>query len=273
MKFHYSKSSLTAALDLLPVEAGDTLFIHSNIGYFGRPDGVSNGDELCELFFDSLMQRLGSNGTLVVPTFTYSFPRKEIYDPDKSDTDMGTFSEWIRKHDDAHRSLDPCYSVAAIGAKAQFFTNKAPENSFDKEAFFGRFLDQDGLIFNLNFDAGSTFLHFLERENNVPYRFDKTFEGRICNKGVTQNALNTIFVRYASDDRVAASFEPFHALSVSESLYQTHDLGRGQMGCIRASSCQALIAEALPKRPWMLTRGDGVDFEPDLKPEPTYRSL
>ena len=55
-----------------------TLFIHSNIGYFGKLDNLKNKDQLYK-FFDVLMDIIG-NGTIIVPTFTYSF-QKEVFDP------------------------------------------------------------------------------------------------------------------------------------------------------------------------------------------------
>ena len=36
---------------------------------------------------------------------------------------------------------------------------------------------------NLNFDAGSTFVHYVERSLKVPYRFDKSFSGIFRRKG------------------------------------------------------------------------------------------
>lgn len=270
---HYSAVDLAAALQRLPLARGDVLFLHSNLGFFGRPEGSYGSEEVCRLFFDALMRRLGGEGTLVVPTFTYSFPRREVFDPAASVSGMGTFAEWLRRRPDSRRSCDPCYSVAAVGARAEALTAHAPENSFAPEGFFGRFLEADGVVLNLNFDAGSTFLHYLERELQVPYRFDKTFEGRIRERGETRLAKNTIHVRYLSSDATAPAFEPFHALAQAAGLFVSEPLGRGRMGCIRATTCQRLLAETLPVRPWLLTRAEALGVVPELIPEPTYQPL
>lgn len=270
---HYDAADLDAALRRLPLARGDVLFLHSNLGFFGRPEGTAGGHEVCALFFDALMRRLGGDGTLVVPTFTYSFPRRQVFDPLESASGMGSFAEWLRLHPDARRSIDPCYSVAAVGSRAEALTAHAPENSFAPDGFFGRFLEVDGVVLNLNFDAGSTFLHYLEREFHVPYRFDKTFEGHIRENGKTRLAKNTIHVRYLCSDATAPVFEPFHGLAQAAGLFASASLGRGQLGCIRAADCRRLLAETLPARPWLLTRAEALGVVPELIPEPTYQAL
>lgn len=273
MNVHYTNTDLQAALERLPLNRGDVLFIHSNIGFFGRAEGINRGDELCQLFFDALMNRLGEDGTLVVPTFTYSFPRRKMFDLKESISDMGLFAEWLRKHPNAYRSCDPSYSVAAIGSYAQALTSRIPENSFSPDGFFGRFLDANGIVLNLNFDAGSTFLHYLERQIGVPYRFDKTFEGLIYDGNNARRARNTIYVRYLSSDATAPDFKPFHTLASERGQFVGISLGRGQIGCIRAKDCSDLLNIYLPKRPWMLTRAEELGVIPQLIPEPIYQAF
>jgi len=270
---HYSAQDLQRALESLPIRRGDLLFLHSNLGFFGRPEGVNDSATLCQMFFDALVARTGGTGTLVAPTFTYSFPRREVFDPVHSASAMGSFAEWLRLHPQARRSVDPNYSVAAIGPLAEALTADVSANSFDAGSFFARFRAHDGLILNLNFDAGSTFLHHLEREQAVSYRFDKTFEGTIIEKGRPRRAQHTIYVRHTCSDATEAVFEPFHALANEAGLFHSTRLGRGRMGCIRASDCEALLKATLPQRPWLLTRADALGAMPELVPEPDFQPL
>lgn len=270
---HYTPEDLAAALEKLPIEKGDILFLHSNIGFFGRAEGVADKESLCGMFFDALMQRMGCKGTVVVPSFTYSFPRRQTFELSLEAPEMGLFAEWIRQRPEARRSLDPSYSVAAIGDKADLLTEDAPQNSFSKAGFFGRFAHENGLILNLNFDAGSTFLHYLEREMDVPYRFDKTFEGVIRNDGMETLCENTIYVRYLSSDLTAPAFEPFHREATERGYFKTQPLGRGSFGSIRAGDCDKLLADILPQRPWFLTAADGYGVIPKLLTEPDFVRL
>jgi aminoglycoside 3-N-acetyltransferase len=255
----YSRADLKAALDRLPLERGTVVFCHANLGYFGRAGGIATSGDLCEMFFESVMERVG--GGLCVPTFTYSFQNGEVFDRQSSASKMGVFAEWVRKLVGAYRSFDPCYSVS--GVHAGFVNGPVAENSFDgMTSFFAKFTRAGGQVLNFNFDAGSTFVHWVERELRVPYRFDKTFDGVIRDRGQDRPMRNTIWVRYL-DDALEARFEVFDAIAREQGKFVTTKLGRGEMGVISAGDTYNLIAETLPKRPWFLTKAEAMGVEPD----------
>lgn len=70
---HYLPDDLRTALSELPLDRGDILFSHSNLGFFGHAQGIRDADALCRLFAEAVLERIGYEGALVVPTFTYSF--------------------------------------------------------------------------------------------------------------------------------------------------------------------------------------------------------
>lgn len=264
----YDRAAIASCLAALPLDPGDIVFSHSNIGYFGRLDGAKSGVEVAAALAEAILARIAPGGTLVVPTFTYSFPAREVFDVENSPSKMGIFAEWVRRQPEARRSADPCYSVAALGPRAGELTAKAPENSFGPGSFFDRFQRAGGKILNLNFDAGSTHIHYVERELRVPYRFDKTFRGTIREKGREREAASVIWVRYLSDDALVAAFEPFDRLAREQGRFVTAPLGRGTMGVITARDTYDLIAATLPSRPWFLTKAEGLGVtHPRIVPE------
>ena len=256
--FDFNPNDLHDALSRLPLEQGDVIFTHSNLGFFGRPEGVSSREQLCEMFFEEIMSILGDNGTLIVPAFTYSFPCKQVFNPLESPSAMGIFAEWVRCHPDSVRSEDPCYSVSAIGRNATSLVANVPSNSFGDDSFFDRFYRVGGKILNMNFDAGSTLIHYVERKLDVPYRFDKTFDGVIVRNGERHSASSTIWVRYLSDDALAFDSKPFDKLARETGVFRVTPLGRGQIGLISAHDTYRCICEALPKRPWFLTKAESL---------------
>jgi aminoglycoside 3-N-acetyltransferase len=143
-------------------------------------------------------------------------------------------------------------------------TRNASTNSFDDDSFFARLFRCHGKILNLNFDAGSTFVHFVERELGVRYRFDKTFTGIIRQNGVERPANSTIWVRYLSDDALEAAFEPFDKLAREQGLFVTSRLGRGELGTISAQDTYNLVCRTLGKRPWFLTKAEALGIADPL---------
>lgn len=250
--WHYSAYDIYYAMESLGIKRGDILFIHSNIGFFGRCAAVKSPDDLCKSFYMAIRDQIGDEGTICVPAFTYSYPCGLPFEKSAL-TKMGTFAEWIRTHPLAYRSLDPCYSVAAIGADAKKLVTCVSRNSFDRNSFFGRFYRSNGKILNMNFDAGSTFIHYVERDLNVPYRFDKSFHGTTIEGGLEYSTTQTIWCRYMHP-LLEARFEAFDKRARAWETFKTAKLGRGEVGVISARDTRNLVKLALMEHPWFLTK-------------------
>ena len=59
----YTYDELLTALRKAGLCAGDDVFVHSNIGFFGRLEGASDSQELCSLFIKAILTVIGSKGT------------------------------------------------------------------------------------------------------------------------------------------------------------------------------------------------------------------
>ena len=251
--YHYTKADVVCALQDVGIKPGDIVFVHSNIGYLGRAKNTDTAADVCDLILDSFLEVLGVNGTLVVPTFTYSFANGLIFNHLKTASNCGIFSESIRNNQNAIRSADPNISVAAIGKKSVLLTKNVPENAYGAESFFDRFYKQNGKICNINFDAGSTFVHYVERRMGVPYRFDKTFSGVYIDEVGNKSRRNsTIWVRHLQHN-TKPRFEELSRLVTLRNLFVRAKLGRGFVGCISANNAYSFIQEHLKESPMFLT--------------------
>ena len=73
-----SKYELRTLLDDLGISTGDKLFIHAFLPSLGRVEGG------VPTILEAILECLGSSGTLIVPTFTASYRREEVYDVSNS---------------------------------------------------------------------------------------------------------------------------------------------------------------------------------------------
>jgi len=253
--YDYTKEDIIKALMRVDLKKGDSIFIHSNVGFFGRLKDANTAVDFYEIFKDAIFSVIGKEGTLVVPTFTYSYCWGKDFDKKNTPGVCGFLSEMVRKDPDSLRSDDANFSIAAIGKKAQYFTENAPEHSFEGNSFWGRFLKENGIICNFNFDSGSTFLHFVEKSLRVSYRYDKKFTGKSISGDTVREGFFYHFVCDHSKREDMPNFEKFDLLAKSLGLSKTADLGKGQIVAISARDTFDLVQDQLNTNSRFLLEG------------------
>lgn len=177
----FSKEDLLESL--LQVGAADceTLFIHSDI-MFGTPAKGFRRTELLEALYQAIVSLSVPN--VIIPAFTYSFCNHEDYDVLNSRTSMGSFNEYYRKKENRYRTHDPLLSLSVPEKLRPLF-----ESVVEHSLGVGSGLDivhhmKDVKFLFLGADVGNcfTYVHYVEKILDVPYRFDMPFEGKIIDE-------------------------------------------------------------------------------------------
>lgn len=246
----YTSDDIKNSLKKIGIRKGDSIFIHSNLGYLGLLDGCKNADELCREFLDAVKDVLGEDGTLIVPTFSYSFCHGEVYNPYKTETKCGILSTYIRKKYPENRSLDPNFSICGIGKLMEIYKNCNIHESFGNGSFWELFLKYNGKIVCINFDAGSTFVHYIERINNVSYRYNKAFNGVIEINGKIQRDYAVHFVYDGEAD--APAMERVDELCRTAGICRCSNLGNGTILAFSAREYFDYFTNILKTRPRVL---------------------
>ncbi|KKW24556.1 MAG: hypothetical protein A2898_03180 [Candidatus Kerfeldbacteria bacterium RIFCSPLOWO2_01_FULL_48_11] len=254
-KNDYSEADIRTALIAVGLQRGDVVYTQSNIGFFGRAEGAASAEALYKMFKRAMFEVIGSEGTWILPTFTYSFCRKQDFDVAESAGDKGVLSECARKDSDAIRSADANFSVVAIGSRARAFTANMPEYSFGKDSFWDRLYLADGKICNFNLDSASALIHFVERSLHVPYRYDKPFTGIVIDGAKRYSATFYHFVADKNKPESASSYELFDSLAKDSGIAKVANLGRGQIVAISARDTYSLIEKKIQTNPLFLTDG------------------
>lgn len=249
----YTYDELVLAIKEVGVRSGDTLFCHSNVGFLGIPEGSQDRSAVLELIYSAIFEVIGENGTLVVPTFTYSFGKREVFDIDSSVSNCGAFSEYVRMHPNSFRSNDPSVSVAAVGKKALELTESSSQDAYSKYSVFARLIEQSVRIFNINFDAGTTLLHYFEKKYRVSYRFDKTFYGQKLDNGKLIQSASTLWVRDLDIEGSETNFDAFNCYVTKQGLFRRCRVGRGSLGSISIEDAEHAFKFLYKRDPWFLT--------------------
>lgn len=189
------RESFEEALKKAGLEPGDSVFIHSDLKSFGKI-ACDDKETFLKEIYNAFMNVLGPEGTLIVPTFTYSWcGTDEVFDLETSQSKVGLFSEYIRTRPEALRSIHPLFSCAAIGRNAKEFIGEVPKNSFGSGSIFDILYKRNAKLLLLGTRFAVTFLHYIEKKYGVDYRYIKTFKGRISIKGDSYEDSYEYYVR------------------------------------------------------------------------------
>ncbi|EHR4504751.1 AAC(3) family N-acetyltransferase [Campylobacter jejuni] len=173
---------LNYTLEKLGLKQGDTLCIHSELFRLGEV--LVSKQEFLQSIIDSFFQVIGNKGTLIMPTFSYSFNRYKNYDKIHTKSTMGILSEYFRTMAGGGvRTDDPIFSFFIKGYRQNDFTSKLLKTCFSSGCVYDKLVEFQGKIILFGTDKlGYTFSHFCEEKAKVNYRFFKEFQGIITDE-------------------------------------------------------------------------------------------
>ncbi len=232
------------------VVEGDVVFVHSDITVFGKL-ATKDRQVLLGGLVEALKQSVGEAGSIVMPTFTYSFCEGESYNLRESPSTTGVLTEYFRRGPGVVRSDHPIFSVACWGKKTRELVEVGTD-SFDDHSVFGILHGIDGKIVFLGAPFQScTFLHHVEQGESVPYRYMKTFTGIITDGSETRKASSTFFVRDLEFDA------RLDGLGLDRHLTETGMMRRSSVG---GGTVMAISAADLFEEGTRLLRDDPLAF-------------
>jgi aminoglycoside 3-N-acetyltransferase len=161
-----SKAQLIDQFRALGLRGGMDLMVHSSLRRVGK---VSGG---ADAVLDAMIEILGPDGTLILPTHTWATVTRDqpVYHVRHTPSCVGALTEVFRKRDGVIRSLHPTHSVAAIGARAQQYTEGQldVESPCPADSAYGRICANDGHILLLGVTMmNNTTLHYIEEEASL----------------------------------------------------------------------------------------------------------
>lgn len=186
----FSRSDLANGLAASGFRRGDVVFLQMSLANLGQME-CDSATEVGRQVLATLLDLLGPEGTLLVPAFTFSFDRREEFDPAHSPAVAGGWSEtvdfieFVRNQPQAIRSRDPLYSNAGIGPLASQLLSVPNGKSFGSGTFFDRILRANAKLCLIGIDLqGSILIDIAEEAAAVPWRYNKLFTGTIRQNGV-----------------------------------------------------------------------------------------
>ena len=172
-------------------------FLHFDALGFYRLADKKNG--ILDAVRDLLNLVKKNGGNLLVPVYSYSYAKNEIFSLKDSRSDLGRVSEYLRTGGCDLRTTDAMFSYLsyASGLREEFFSPLDYETFGDKSIIADVF-NKDGYLLSVGDKLHyCTEIHFLEKMLEVPYRFNKDLSGQI--KTLDGNIHQQIVTYYCRD--------------------------------------------------------------------------
>lgn len=149
---------------------GDDVLIHASLGALGRIDTS------VEDVIEAIRAPMGPEATLVMMTDTRSFAKTGRFSVSQP-SETGLLTETFRRMPGVLRSCVPMVSFAALGPRAEEYTQRY-DSHLDDSATITRLLANDGRILLIGVTYNKcTLYHLSEERVGAPYNTYKTFLG------------------------------------------------------------------------------------------------
>lgn len=184
---------------ILDIGKGDTLLVSSDLKrlLFQCLEHEDSTD--LNVFLESLMQAVGTEGTILLPTFNWDFCNGITFDYRRTPSRTGSLGKMALKRRDFVRTKHPIYSFAVWGKDAGKLYEMENRDSFGQDSPFAylREVQAKNLFIDVSYQDSFTFAHYVEEwEGKVPYRYVKNFTaGYIDGQAKEEERTYSMFVR------------------------------------------------------------------------------
>ena len=194
----FSKKIIIKILKKLDIKKNDDLMIHGDAAIIYQYN--INKKKGFNLFFQTIEDYIKKKGTILVPSFTYSFCKTKKFDKNLTKSEVGNFSKIFGSRINVKRTNHPIFSFYIKGKNWDYYNKAKLDICFGRDSTFDLFYKKNGkiIVFGNSFEKSATFLHHIEEKAKVPYRFYKFFKGEIIDNRKNKKLNVSYYVRKLS---------------------------------------------------------------------------
>ncbi len=192
-----TKKDIIEKLDKLGVKKGDIIYVASFASILGSSKNILRDT------IDALIESVGVDGTVVMPTFNWNYCKGEVFDPETSPSQVGVLTEIFRKRTGVLRSITPPWcTFATVGKLAEYIVSIKGTSSFGSDSILEYLYEMNAkyVFLGCAFSEGAVHIHWLEERFEVPYRYWKQFKGQVRIRGELVKNVSYMYARRVDTD-------------------------------------------------------------------------
>lgn len=239
------------------LKPGDIVNVHSRLFSIGRIRDVASTAAIPDAYARAFRDVVGDGGTIVVPTFTTTFARfGKPFVLEESPSEMGVFSEHVRRAPGAHRTLHPVQSLTALGGRADVLASHHPRWNVGHDTVWDRMVVRGAKFVGLGIPPrrALSFMHQVEFLACVPYLYHKILRGEVYVGGVRLALDFFMAVRYLNYD-VGYDLARFEADLTAAGAINEVPLGGSAIWVVSLEAAFEIGMRGLRQDPYYLLHG------------------
>ncbi len=208
-------------VDYLNIQKGDVLVVASDITRLFYSEFEHSGvlPDINKLI-DSFIEKVGVEGTLLFPIYSWAFCKGAPFDIRKSMGETGALGNAALKRGDFKRTKHPLYSFMVWGNYSDYLCNLDNVNSWGEGTVFDFLYKKSAkwLLFDVDLTQGYSYVHHIEQMAGAPYRYNKEFSSDYTDEnGITSKRTYKMFVRDLEIDP-QENFAPMEELLLRDGI-------------------------------------------------------
>jgi aminoglycoside 3-N-acetyltransferase len=236
----------------LGLSSGDVVMIHGDAGPSAQIASHNGNNKLNE--FIEILVSYFANGTILVPSFTYSSTKNQPFDPLNTKSDVGLFSESFRSYAGVVRTHHPIFSFSIYGENKTRFIDATLNDCFGINTVFDEFFKANGKILCIGCSLNrATFVHYVEQSLDVSYRYLKKFQGEVVIDNVGRSIVTEYFVRDLAID-ATTDLSKLRDVGMQSGVLIETSLGRFPISCISAHEFYRIAKDLYELNPYSLIK-------------------
>ena len=282
---YYSYNDIKNSLQSAGLRKGDNVFVTTSLGMLGIAKNVSTADELNSVFFNAIIDCIGSKGTILVPTYSYTFGKLRssqppyfefennqtnelerkisdnnnnilpVFDVQNTESKIGPFPNFFLKQPGIKRSIDPMVSVTGFGDLTDSLFNNLPYTSYGNDCVFDRLKYLPTKCCSIGLGPNwMPFIHHADWINQCPFRFDKYFKGLIKNHKENKIVNWQYYARILRDE-ADGDGRKIGYMALKNNIFSYSKLGRAGIYLADYKMYFDLTMKLIKKDPWLTARG------------------
>lgn len=207
-------------LEELKIDKGDLLLITGNLIKLLKKAKRHDKKFTLDLLIDMILDKLGTDGTLVIQTFNWDFCEGKTYDIINSKSKTGSLGSIALKREDFARTKHPIYSFAVAGKYQQDLTSLDNIGAFDSNSPFDFMYRNNAkmIIVDLPLQNSFTFVHYVEEVYKVSYRYNKSFKANYIDENENKERKEYDMYVRDIDNNVLTYIEPLENIFINDKV-------------------------------------------------------